>query len=506
MISRLGLRICEVFRRTAPDPFVLAVLLTLLTAVLGLVLGFPGGSGVSWPEFLDRAARLLDSWGGIERLANGAAKESSSLGLWTLLGFGMQMCLVLITGHALASSRPIRRIIDALAAIPRSCAHAAALIAFAACATAIINWGLGLIVGALLAREVGRSMARRGIPAHYPLLCAAGYTGLMVWHGGLSGSAPLSMTTRAGIDKVSPQLAAQLGDRVMPLTETLFSTSNLIITLGLLVVVPAVCALLAPKDPAEMRPMELGGWELGESVGERFTNERSSDQSQGPGTECRATKGQAAEGQAGALPEWLETSPIIVWILAAALIAVVWRYSVGAALASLSLNHINGGMLALGLIFHGSARSYVAAVDEAARGCGGIVIQFPLYAGIMAMMQASGLARMLADSFVGMSTPTTLPLFTFASGGLVNLFVPSGGGQWAVQGPIAIQSGMDSGVSLGKMVMSVAYGDQLTNMLQPFWALPLLAITGVKARDIVGYTALIMLAGVVWIGLWLVLL
>lgn len=488
MISRLGLRICDVFRRTAPDPFVLAVLLTLLTAALALMLGFPAAGSTPRPELAERAARLLDSWGGIERLPSGVARESASLGLWTLLGFAMQMCLVLVTGHALASSRPIRRIIDALASMPRSCAQAAAMVAFAACSAAILNWGLGLIVGALLAREVGRSMARRGIPVHYPLLCAAGYTGLMVWHGGLSGSAPLSMTTRAGIEKVSPQLAAQLGENVMPLTETLFSTSNLIITLGLVVLVPAVCALLAPKAAGEMTPFRepIG------SVSESTT-----------GTECPSTQGGS---RPGAFPEWLETSPLIVWFLAAAVFAVIWRYSAGAGLASLSLNHINGGMLALGLIFHGSARSYVAAVDEAARGCGGIVIQFPLYAGIMAMMQASGLVRMLADSFVAMSTPTTLPLFTFVSGGIVNLFVPSGGGQWAVQGPIAMQSGMESGVPLGKMVMSVAYGDQLTNMLQPFWALPLLAITGVKAREIVGYTALIMLAGAAWIALWLLVL
>lgn len=487
MISRLGLRICEVFRRTAPDPFVLAVLLTLLTAALALLIGFPPATAASpRPELLERASRLLDAWGGIERLPSGADRESASLGLWTLLGFAMQMCLVLVTGHALASSRPVRRIIDALAAISRSCAHAAALVAFAACSAAILNWGLGLIVGALLAREVGRSMARRGIPVHYPLLCAAGYTGLMVWHGGLSGSAPLSMTTRAGIEKVSAQLAAQLGDKVMPLTETLFSPSNFIITLGLIVLVPVVCAMLAPKAAADMTPCPLPS----DTAPSTATNTPSSQ----------------PESRPGAFPEWLETSPLIVWFLAAAVFAVIWRYSTGAGLASLSLNHINGAMLALGLIFHGSARSYVAAVDEAARGCGGIVIQFPLYAGIMAMMQASGLVRMLADSFVAMSTPTTLPLFTFVSGGIVNLFVPSGGGQWAVQGPIAMQSGMESGVPLGKMVMSVAYGDQLTNMLQPFWALPLLAITGVKAREIVGYTAIIMLAGAAWIAFWLLVL
>ena len=480
MISKLGLRICDVFRRTAPDPFVLAVLLTILTALLALAFGFPGESGAG---FGGRVGRLVDSWGGIERLASGAAKESSTLGLWTLLGFAMQMCLVLVTGHALASSRPVRRLIDSLAAVPRTCAQAAALVAFGACSAAVLNWGLGLIVGALLAREVGRSMTRRGVPVHYPLLCAAGYTGLMVWHGGLSGSAPLSMTTRAGIEKVSPQLAAQLGDKVMPLTETLFSPGNLVITLGLVALVPAVCVLLSPRTAAEMTPPPAL----------ESTKERPS---------VAADESSAA----GRVPERLETSPVVVWVLAAAVLAVLWRYSSGAGVASFGLNHINGAMLALGLVMHGSARAYVAAVDDAARGCGGIIIQFPLYAGIMAMMQASGLVRVLADVFVDWSTPTTLPLFTFLSGAIINLFVPSGGGQWAVQGPIAIQSGMESGVPLGKMVMSVAYGDQLTNMLQPFWALPLLAITGVKAREIVGYTALIMLAGAAWIGLWLVVL
>ena len=126
-------------------------------------------------------------------------------------------------------------------------------------------------------------------------------------------------------------------------------------------------------------------------------------------------------------------------------------------------------------------------------------MQFPLYAGVMAMMAASGLLAMFADAANAASTPTTLPLLTMASAAIVNLFVPSGGGQWAVQGPIAMLAGAQDGIPLGKMVMSVAYGDQLTNMLQPFWALPLLAITGVKARDIVGYTAIVMIVAAIWI-------
>lgn len=480
MISRLGLRICEAFRRTAPDPFVLAVLLTLLTAALAMLFGFEGVPAG------DRAGRLLDAWGGIDRRADGSATEGARFGLWTLLGFGMQMCLVLVTGHALAASGPVRRIIARLAALPRSCAQAAALVSFAACFAATINWGLGLIVGALLAREVGRSMAQRGIAAHYPLLCAAGYTGLMVWHGGLSGSAPLSMTTRAGIEKVSPAMAAQLGDRTVPLSETLFSPLNLVITLGLVLIVPCVCALLAPRRAEEMVAAERE--EHGRDV--RAT-ERTDH-----GQDARATS----------VPEWLETSPVVVWLLALGLGAVVWRYISGAGIAAISLNHVNAAMLAMGLALHGSARSYIAAVDEAARGCGGIVVQFPFYAGIMAMMAASGLIARLSEWAAANSSTDTLPALMFISGGVVNLFVPSGGGQWAVQGPIAVSAGIESGVPIGKMVMSVAYGDQLTNMLQPFWALPLLAITGVKARDIVGYTAIVMVAGAAWIGLWLLVL
>ena len=112
---------------------------------------------------------------------------------------------------------------------------------------------------------------------------------------------------------------------------------------------------------------------------------------------------------------------------------------------------------------------------------------------------------MFAEVAAQSSSTTTLPLFTFVSAGIVNIFVPSGGGQWAVQGPIALTAGIDANVPVGKMIMSVAYGDQLTNMLQPFWALPLLAITGVKAKDIVGYTALLMVVAAVWMGFGLLI-
>ncbi len=461
MISRVGLAVSRVFQRCVPDPFVIAIFLTLLTAVLALLFGdFPRHRGESHP------VALLDAW-------------RADSGLWKFLAFGMQMCLILVTGHALASSRPVRSMIDTLAGLPRNTAQAAGLVAAVACVAALINWGLGLIVGALLAREVGRVLASKGQKAHYPLICAAGYMGLLVWHGGLSGSAPLSMTTVEGAAKVLPQAYVdQLGDAGIPLRETLFSGMNLAVTAGLVIGVPVLLMLMAPTDPRHIR-----------TIDDFDTPEPAVDD---PGD--TSTPG---------LPDRLDTSPFVVWLIALPLLLAVARYAQVTGLGRVGLNQVNAVMLALGLILHGSPRAYMNAVTEGARGCAGIIVQFPLYAGIMAMMAVSGLVGLMATWFVSVGNDTTIPVLSFFSAGVVNMFVPSGGGQWGIQGPIALQTGLDAGIPAGKMIMAVAYGDQLTNMLQPFWALPLLGITGCKARDIVGYTAVVMVFAGVWMALGL---
>ncbi|MBX3377349.1 MAG: short-chain fatty acid transporter [Phycisphaeraceae bacterium] len=464
MISRLGLWIARVFRGVVPDPFVIAVLLTVLTAALAVAFGDWGGRSV--PE---RGAALLDSWRG-------------GSGLWKLMDFAMKMCLILVTGHALADATVVRRGLRKLAGVPRTTAGAAAMVGFAACVCAVVNWGLGLIAGAILAREVGRAFRSRGQAVHYPLIVAAGYTGLMVWHGGLSGSAPLSMTSKVEAAKVLPASAmAGLGDVPVPLSASLFSGMNLVVTGGLLVIVPVMLALLAPKRAEDCASPPVG---LDLAAGDEDGREA------GPST----------------VPDRLERSALVMLLLALPLAAATWRFVQQRSLMEFGLNEFIAAMLMAGLVLHGSLRSYGKSAEEAAKGCAGIILQFPLYAGIMAMMEASGLARMMAEAIASAGGARLTPVLTFVAAAVTNLFVPSGGGQWAVQGPIALQSGMAAGVPMGKMVMSVAYGDQLTNMLQPFWALPLLAITGAKARDIVGYCAVVMVAGGVWIGVWLVLM
>lgn len=473
LVATIGDRISDAFRRCVPDPFVIAVLLTLLTGCLAIAFGYKG-QGLSAG---DRTLRTVEAWGGM-----------GGPGMWSLLAFSMQMCLVLVTGHALAESRPVARLLRKLAAVPRSGGGGAALVAACACISGVINWGLGLIIGAILAREVGRSLARRGIGYSYPLLAAAGYTAMMVWHGGMSGSAPLSVTTvenaaknlpREVLEKHAPATGAWIG-----LDQTLWSPLNLVVTGGLLVIVPLVMWLLAPRDGRrDPLPPEIASMDL-ESPTAR------SDTPQWSG-----------------VPDWLERSRWMAWILAALCIVVLVRFAQNAGgLATIGLNEVNLSMLAIGLLLHGSLRSYAAAAETGARGCAGIILQFPLYAGIMSMMQHSGLGRIIAEGMVSVADGRTLPILNFLAACVINMFVPSGGGQWAVQGPIAIEAAAGTGTTLGKAVMSVAYGDQITNMLQPFWALPLLAITGVKARDIIGYLACVMVVGGVWVGAMLYIL
>lgn len=461
MIASLGRVLNTIFTRTAPDPFVIAVGLTLLSAVLALTLGnYPDAE--SLPE---RANAMIDAWRGTD-------------GLWKFLAFGMQMCLILVTGHALAASTPVRSMIERLAGLPNSAPAAAALVGLVAAFFGLINWGLGLIVGALFAREVARVCASKNIKVHGPLLAAAGYMGLLTFHGGFSGSAPLKMSTEAQARDVLPaSIYESLETGAVPLSDTILSPLNLFVSGGMLILIPIVLWLLTPKRDDEIIPMPM-------DVAEQTSHEPV---------------------QSKGFPDWIERSPIVVWALALMLFWAFARFSTNDGFMSLGPNEVNTLMLALGLVMHGSVRSYLKAAENGARGCSGIILQFPLYAGIMGMLASSGLVSDFSQFMGSVANETTAPIFTLASAAIVNVFVPSGGGQWGIQGPIALQTGAEVGVSPAKMIMAVAYGDQLTNMLQPFWALPLLAITKVKAREIVGYTAVVMIIVAAWMVLGLLL-
>jgi len=451
----LSASIEKTFRTLLPAPFTIAVVLTLVTMFLAVALTDSDKTG------LGRGMEILTFW---------------EKGLWngSLLIFAMQMMLMLVLGHALALTGPVNAVIGFATRSCNSTANAAFIVTFLTVAVALFNWGLGLIFGAILARKVGEHAARNGFNLNYPLIGAAGYSGLMVWHGGISGSAPIKVAESGHIrglmqDILPTDRLALLPDPVM-FSDTVFGTMNLTAMLLAIIVLPAFMYVLGKRsDRKSSLPVPM----------EEKTE-----------TDVRAT---------GA--ERLDRSRVFSLLFG----LMVLGYSISVAanvfpekgLAFINPNFINLLLLGLCLTLHGSFHRFLRAIDSAIGGASGILIQFPLYFGIMGIMNSSGLVQIFSDFFVGISNSTTFPVFTFISAGIVNVFVPSGGGQWGVQGPIILQAALDLGVSIPKSIMALAYGDQLTNMLQPFWALPLLGITGLKAKEILPYTVALMLVGAV---------
>jgi short-chain fatty acids transporter len=433
-----------------PDPFLFAILLTFLTLILGVI-------------FTDNGPfSMLKHW---------------NKGFWTLLTFSMQMCLILVTGYALATSKPVRRAIEALADIPKTGAGAATLVALVAIIAAYINWGLGIIVGALMARQVALRGYQKGVAMHYPLLGAAGYAGLAVWHGGFSASAPLLVATDGHF------LADKIG--IIPVSQTLFSPLNIVVAVFLIIGLPFLFRFLNPLDPSETVTIDKVLPNIDDLLAEK---EEDSEQ-------------QRRDTVASKLEHSMAIS-IIVGLMG--LIIVVWYFVTKG--FKLNLNIVNFTFMFVGILLHRTPINYVRAITEGTRGCAGIILQFPFYSGIMGMMKFSGLIVVIAGWFVAISNQFTFPLFTFISAGLVNIFVPSGGGQWAVQGPVVVEAAKAIGVSYPKAIMALAYGDQWTNLFQPFWALALLGLTGLKARQIMGYCMAVMLIGIVFFILALVFL
>lgn len=462
-LARLGIAFRRGFGRVTPDPFVLAIGLSLAVLLVAVVAGdWPSPSGTPPQGLLARMSTALDVW--------------SSNGLWKLLSFAMQMVLMLVLGTALAEAPVIRRGLAKLARLaagPRSLVWITATVSIA---LSLLSWSLSLIGAAILAREGGRQAKLRGWKLHYPIVCAAAYAGLMTWHGGLSGTAPLKATTEKDMIEVLGQpLAQQIG--TIPLDQTLFSPLNLFISGGLLVLGPLLFWAMTPRDGEDPNP---------EPQSDSIVDAASEPSEPPP---------------ADAL-ERIERSTAVTWALGFPLFAALVVQLSRRGLGNLDVDTVNLALWVLALLLHGRPDRFLEACGKGMQACLGIILQFPLYAGIMALMTASGLAARLTTVVSSVGAQLLAPV-TFASAGLLNLFVPSGGGQWAVQGPIVMEAARVTGVEPGSALMAVAYGDQWTNMLQPFWALPLLAVTGVRARDIVGYTVLWMLAGGAWILLGL---
>lgn len=432
----------KLVQRFLPDAFVFCIILTIVVFIAAMPV-----AGMNPIE-------VANAWGS---------------GVWGLLAFSMQMALVLVLGSALANAPAIKKLIVKLAGVPKKPVGAVAFVTVISAICCFINWGFGLIIGALLAKEVAKKI--KGLD--YRLIIAAAYSGFVIWHAGISGSIPLGMTA-LNADGVVDNTAGAVTE-IVPTSQTIFSAWNLIMVLAVVVVVAFVNAKMHPdpKDVVSIDPKLL---------------EDAPDN-----TEVKARKDQTPA-------EKLENSMVLSYIVVVigAIYLIYYFVNAGSILNALSLNIVNLIFLILGIAFHKTPISYVRAITESAESAGGIILQFPFYAGIQGMMVTVGsngvsLASAISTAFVNISTPRTFPVLCYLAAGIVNFFVPSGGGQWAVQGPIMMPAGLELGVTPAVTAMGIAWGDAWTNMLQPFWALPALGIAGLGARDIMGYCAIVLI-------------
>ncbi|PCC42503.1 TIGR00366 family protein [Brevibacterium sp. BDJS002] len=419
-----------------PSALTFAIVLTLIVAVLAFIL--TGASPVD----------VVTGWGE---------------GLAGLLEFMTQMALILLLGHILANTGPVQKLLTWLARVPGNPAFAYVFVFVIAAVACLITWGLGLVVGALLSREIAVQARERGYKVHFPLLVAAGYSGMVVWHMGYSGSGPLTAATPDSF------LAESLGGEVIPVSETIFSTWNLLAILAVIVVCALLFFFVAPKKDAPV-------YELSDSVN----------------SESRAAFDEDVVTPA----DRIDASRVLTLIIGLALVIyLIIHFAQG---GGLTLDIVNWSFLALIFLLVKNPFELIHLTKEAASNVGEILLQFPLYAGILGIMSGTGLIAVFSDALVSIANPTSFGVLALLSAGLVNFFVPSGGGQFAVQGPIMLDAANQLGVDPSIAIMAVSYGDQWTNMLQPFWALPVLAIAGLKMRDILGYTSVTFLgSGVV---------
>lgn len=444
LVGRAALAMTAWTERWVPDAFIFALAATVLVVV----------AAVTWSGA--PAAQVVDAWGA---------------GFWGLIPFTMQMALIIITGHVLATSAPMRRVILGIAGWPQTPRGAVAMVAFFAMASSWFNWGFSLIFSAVLARAVARRMP--GVD--YRALAAASFLGLgSIWAQGLSGSAALQMATPSALPPQIRDIVAGGGvvqGGLIPFTHTIFLWQSLVSVAVEMVVVTLVMWLAAPPAGRARTAADLG-IDLTEH--------------EPPGPDRRHLTPGA----------WLEHSPILPFFIVLLGGTYLVRYFVRApdAINAITIDVVNLSFLLLGVLLHRTPARLMHAVQGATPAVWGVLLQFPFYAGIAAVITGTHLSQQLAALFVGVSNETTFPAVVAIYSAVLGVFVPSGGSKWIIEAPYVMAAAHELKVHLGWVVVSYDLGEALANLLQPFWMLPILGMLGLRARDVMGYTFVVFLA------------
>jgi short-chain fatty acids transporter len=475
LLERLALRVVAALERHLPDALIFALLAT------GLVLLAALGLSPSGQSRLELCGKLVDGWGS---------------GFFSLLPFTLQMVMIIICGHTVASAPPVRRLLYRLAAVPVTARGAVAWVTLLALVTSWFNWGFSLIFSALLARAVAQNLQRRGTAVDYRALAAASFLGLgSIWAQGLSGSAALQMATPGTLSESLRHIVDwgaeagaggvpawnRWGSGVIPLSQTIFLWQSL---LAVAVEIVLVTLLMWRAAPSEGRAVTAAA--LGINL-----DEPPSELTAAPATES-ATELNRAELRPG---ERWEHSPLLTALFVALGVAYLWRYvrAARSPLEAIHLNTINLTLLLLGAALHRTPARLMRAFATGTQAVWGVLLQFPFYGAIAGMLSASALNQRIAALFVSASTKATLPPLIALYSALLGVLVPSGGGKWLIEAPYVLTAAHQMKVHLGWMIAVYDLGEALANLVQPFWMLPVLALLGLRARDVMGYTFLVFL-------------
>ncbi len=416
-----------------PDAFIFVIILSVLTYLLAVTI-----AGASHSE-------AIIAWGE---------------GLPKLFTFTAQITLIMVGAHALAHTEPIERFLSKVGSIPKSSFQAYALVTFCSGCASLIAWSLGLIVGGIVSKFVAIGCLNKKIRIHYPLLVASAYSGYVIWHMGYSSSSALFVSTPGHM------LEDKIG--VIPVTETIFSSFNISLALITLFIITFINPLMQPNDKEVI--------EIDEKIIKKGVENNSNNLNHNNKNFLYT----------------IENKRYFSSFLGLLILFYIFLsyYQDG---FFLTLSVVSFTFLGVGLILANSPMHFVKLVNNASQTVGPIILQYPFYAGIMGIMGNTELLSVIADWITSISTKETLGFYSFLSAGIVNMFIPSGGGQWAVQGPVMIEAAQTLNVDPNVIVLGVSYGDQWTNMIQPFWTIPLLAIAGLHMRQIMGYTFVIFL-------------
>lgn len=439
-----------VFERVMPDPFVLSICLTAFVAVLALAIAPQG-----------HIPTLLSSW---------------YEGTFGILGFALQMILILATGYAIAEAPIVQRGLRALAAGAQTPARAALLVFPVVAVAAWLNWGLGLIVGALLSREIARR-----VKVDFAWLVAGSYSAWSICNSGLSSSIALSQASHGN----ALNLVEKATGQVVPLTQTVFAPFVFVPTVLVVVVMTFIFIRMHPKAEDVVAFSEA-------SEAEKESAE--------PGDDPHARASSDTPTFATRLEQSMLGTLLLI-VLGVGYLAMEWRTKG----FDLDINTTILIFLLIGLALQRTPIAYANAIRRAARQTGSMLLQYPVYGGIMGIMKGTGLASMIAKAFVTIATAASLPIWSYLSSLIITLLVPSAGGHWAVQGPFVLPAALSLHASVPRTAMGVAMAENVSNMLQPFWAVPIVAIAGIRIQRVMGYTAvtfavsLVIYAAALWL-------